>query len=265
MALWTAIHGFATEHSSIARLVGLGIVGGVMVLLFRTLFNARKIQPNGFKWKTLRNEVIFAITFGALTGYFIGFLTSTLNHFGLIEFKTGPASWWVVALEYALYFFAFDTWFYWMHRLMHKEPMYTLVHKIHHLSTSPSAMTTFSVNPLESLINGGFVSVFTAVVTVHHSTMALIVPTNVIMGVYVHLGYEFFPRWWHKSLATKWFITTTFHDQHHRYFTFNYGGYTTIWDRICGTIRPKFEVDFDKLKARLAKPREPIPLPARQQ
>jgi sterol desaturase/sphingolipid hydroxylase (fatty acid hydroxylase superfamily) len=67
------------------------------------------------------------------------------------------------------------------------------------------------------------------------------------------------------SWATKWFITSTFHDQHHRYFSYNYGGYTTIWDRICRTIRPKFEADFDKLKARLDEPREPTPLPARSQ
>jgi sterol desaturase/sphingolipid hydroxylase (fatty acid hydroxylase superfamily) len=45
-------------------------------------------------------------------------------------------------------------------------------------------------------------------------------------------------------------ITTTFHDQHHKYFNFNFGGYTTIWDRICGTMRVKFEADFDMLKTR---------------
>ena len=235
------------------RLVLFGIAAGLLFVLFRFVFRARKIQPNGFKWKTLRNELIFASFFGLFTGYLIGFLTSTLNRFGFIQFKSGSASWWVIALEYALYFAAFDTWFYWMHRLMHKEPMYTLVHKIHHFSTSPTIFTTFSVNSLESLINGGFVAIFTALFSVHHATMALIVPTNVIMGIYVHMGYEFFPRWWNKSWATKWFITTTFHDQHHRYFNFNYGGYTTIWDRVCGTIRPRFEADFDKLKARLLK------------
>jgi lathosterol oxidase len=58
------------------------------------------------------------------------------------------------------------------------------------------------------------------------------------------------PRWWNRSWATKWFISATFHDQHHRYFTGNFGGYTTIWDRLCGTMRPKFEADFDKIKQR---------------
>ena len=65
---------------------------------------------------------------------------------------------------------------------------------------------------------------------------------------------NFSRRWWNRSWATKWFITATFHDQHHKYFNFNYGGYTTIWDRICGTMRPKFEQDFAQLKARLDRP-----------
>ena len=44
------------------------------------------------------------------------------------------------------------------HRLMHKEPVYTLVHKWHHYSTAPSVLTTVSVNPVESLVNGGFLN-----------------------------------------------------------------------------------------------------------
>jgi sterol desaturase/sphingolipid hydroxylase (fatty acid hydroxylase superfamily) len=111
-----------------------------------------------------------------------------------------------------------------------------------------------SVNPLESLINGGFVPLFLVAMTfiapISEQSMALITPTNIIMGLYVHSGYEFFPRWWNKSWATKWFITTTFHDQHHKYFTANFGGYTTIWDRLCGTMRPKFEQDYLKVKDR---------------
>ncbi|MBU6206070.1 MAG: sterol desaturase family protein, partial [Alphaproteobacteria bacterium] len=91
---------------------------------------------------------------------------------------------------------------------------------------------------------------FSLALSVHDTTAALISITNPIMGLYVHSGYEFFPRWWHKSWTTKWFITATFHDQHHKYFNYNFGGYTTIWDRICGTMRAKFESDYDALKLR---------------
>ena len=49
--------------------------------------------------------------------------------------------------------------------------MYNWVHKIHHLSTSPNLLTNLSVNPLELLINGGFVPLFLTVVTVHEPAM----------------------------------------------------------------------------------------------
>jgi sterol desaturase/sphingolipid hydroxylase (fatty acid hydroxylase superfamily) len=71
-----------------------------------------------------------------------------------------------------------------------------------------------------------------------------------IMGVYVHSGYEFMPKWWNKTWLSKWFITATFHDHHHKYFVANFGGYTTIWDRLCGTVHKNFERDFIRIKER---------------
>jgi sterol desaturase/sphingolipid hydroxylase (fatty acid hydroxylase superfamily) len=226
--------------------LAVGLISGIVTGYFK----ARKIQPRGFKWKVFRTEALIAVVTLAVSGTVLTWVTTTLTSRGIITFDDSPARWWVIALEYAAYFFLFDTYFYWLHRWMHKEPVYTWVHKMHHWSTSPNLLTTLSVNPLESLINGGFVPLFLAAFTVHSETLALITPTNIIMGLYVHAGYELFPRWWNKSWATKWFITTTFHDQHHKYFTANFGGYTTIWDRLCGTMRPKFEADFVKIKDR---------------
>lgn len=223
-----------------------GLIAGIVTGFFK----ARKIQPKGFKWKIFRLEIIVAVVTLLVSGALIGGGQAWLRQHGYITFQQGPAAWWVIALEYVAYFVAFDTWFYWLHRWMHKEPVYSWVHKLHHKSTSPNLLTTLSVNPLESLINGGFVPLFLAAYSVHPATLALIGPTNIVMGLYVHSGYEFFPRWWNKSWATKWFITATFHDQHHKYFTANFGGYTTVWDRICGTMRPKFESDFENAHAK---------------
>lgn len=240
----------------------LFVVAGLVFGIARGFFKARKIQPRGFRWKTFRNEAFFAVVNVTVSGALLGFITTALKSGGFIAFRNEPASWWVIGLEYALYFIGFDTWFYWLHRLMHKEPVYTWVHKIHHFSTSPNMLTTFSVSPLESLVNGGWVPLFTALFTVHRDTMVLIAPTNVLMGLYVHSGYEFFPRWWNKSWLTKWFITATFHDQHHRYFNYNYGGYTTIWDWICGTVRPKYLADYDRIKSRADQPPAAAPVAA---
>jgi len=246
--------------------LALFMAAGIATGLVTGFFKARRIQPGRFKWATFRNEAIFATINMGITGYTLGPLNNFLREKGLITFQQGPTAWWVIALEFGAYFLLFDTWFYWLHRWMHKEPVYKWVHKLHHKSTSPNLLTTFSVNPLESFINGGFVPLFLTVATllmggVSKESMALIIPTNVLMGLYVHAGHEFLPRWWHKSWATKWFITTTFHDQHHKYFNYNFGGYTQIWDRLCGTMRKKYEADFENPKARQVKA-QPAPVMA---
>lgn len=227
------------------------VISAIVIGILSGFFRAHRIQPRGFKWKMLGFEFVVAIVGGYFTGLLLGGTNRYLREHGLMVFDASAVEWWRVAIEYGLYFVLFDTWFYWLHRLMHKEPFYKLIHKLHHYSTSPNPLTTVSVNPLESFINGGFVPLFLTTATlvglpISNVTAALILPTNIIMGLYVHLGVEFFPRWWHKSWATKWFITTTFHDQHHKYFNYNFGGYTTVWDRICGTKRAKFEADFEK-------------------
>jgi Delta7-sterol 5-desaturase len=240
------IEGWMSGEQALWLWLGLFVVAGIVAGIVSGFFKARKIQPNGFRWRTFRNEAGFAIFNLATAGFLIGWATQALTRGGVISFESAPAPWWVIALEYALYFVLFETWFYWLHRAMHKEPLYKWVHKIHHRSTAPNLLTTFSVSPLESIVNGGFVPLFLCLFTVHDATMALIGPTNVIMGLYVHAGYELLPRWWHRKPFTGWFISTTFHDQHHKYFNYNFGGYTTVWDRLCGTVRPKFDQDFEQ-------------------
>lgn len=230
--------------------VASGLIAGILTGYFR----ARKIQPNGFRWRIFRHEVIFAVINSMVSSLLLGGLSKLLQREGVITFNHQHAAPWVMTGEFALYFFGFDAYFYWLHRLMHLEPIYTWVHKIHHRSISPNPLTTLSVNPLESLVNGGFVPIFTSLLTVHQASMALIGPCSIIMGFYVHSGFEFLPKWWTRTWFTRWFITATFHDQHHRYFKGNYGGYTTLWDWICGTVRPSFLADFDRVTTRPAKP-----------
>ena len=239
---------FYQTHPQLAFWIIVLVVGGAIGTLFQGYFAARKIQPRGFKLKQFGFEAMVAVISIAISGPIIGGLTAYWTKIGWISVSNEQVSWWMVAIEYVAYFLMFDTWFYWLHRWMHNEPMYKWIHKLHHKSTSPNLLTTLSVNPLESFINGGFVPIFLAVFPwTHQQAVALIVPTNIIMGLYVHSGYEFMPRWWNRTWLSKWFITATFHDHHHRYFTGNFGGYTTIWDRICGTVRKNWESDYVKI------------------
>ena len=224
---------------------------GLGAAILTGFLKARRIQPGRFKWSTFRFEVIVAAINLTVAAWTLGSLNGFLLANDYITFREGPVAVWVVALEFAVAFALFDTWFYWLHRLMHKEPFYRWSHKVHHKSTAPNLVTTFSENPVETFINGSYFPVLMVLATlvmggIHVATLALIVPFNLFMGLYVHSGHEFLPRWWNKSWATKWFITTTFHDQHHKYFNYNFGGYSPVWDYICGTVRKNYERDFER-------------------
>ena len=235
-----------------------GFVSLLMFGVFRFFFRPRRIQATSFDWRILRHELICsALTLG-MSGYIFGLLRRALGTGGRRSFAEDPAAWWEIGFEFAVYFFAFDLYFYLLHRLMHMGPLYTLIHKTHHRSLAPNPLTAFSFNPIEGALTGGFLSVFLASFQVHRPSLFLIVSFQPFMSMFVHAGHEIFPRWWYRTWFTKWFLTSMFHDQHHQYFNCNYGGFTTLWDRLFGTVNPSFEDDFERLKARVA----PAPMPA---
>jgi sterol desaturase/sphingolipid hydroxylase (fatty acid hydroxylase superfamily) len=192
-----------------------------------------------------------ALTLGA-SAMTIGILWGALRRSGHMTFTEGNATPWVVAGEFAIYFFAFDLYFYTVHRAMHMRPVYHWVHATHHRSTAPDPLTAFSFNPIEGILTGGFLPVFLAAFEVHRESLFAISTFQPLMSLFVHCGHEFFPRWWYRFPATGWLLTPLFHDQHHSLVGCNYGGFTTLWDRAFGTVNPGYAADFENLGWRSA-------------
>jgi sterol desaturase/sphingolipid hydroxylase (fatty acid hydroxylase superfamily) len=223
-----------------------GAVWGLLWLLARRF----KIQRTRFDAGLLRHELVYsALTLGA-SAMTIGVLWGALRRNGMMTFAEGSASLWVVLGEFAIYFFAFDLYFYLVHRVMHLGPVFRWVHATHHRSTAPDPLTAFSFNPLEGILTGGFLPVFLAIVEVHRESLGAIATFQPLMSLYVHCGHEFFPRWWYRTPATGWLLTPLFHDQHHSLVGCNYGGFTTLWDRLFGTVNPGYAADFEALEWR---------------
>ncbi|WP_317929481.1 sterol desaturase family protein [Halioxenophilus sp. WMMB6] len=244
-----------TGNNILSTWIGVFIVWTSFVALSRIFSQVKtiKIQKRKYRSVTFRHEIMWSAINIGITGFVLTQFGALMVDKGWLISNPEPAAWYVVVIEFALYFFIFDLYFYGIHWLIHKEPLYKWIHKTHHFSTSPNPLSSSSMTPIEGIAEGFIVPLFMTVFTVHETTAMFIIPFATLMGLYVHCGYEFLPRWWYKSRLTNWFITPMFHDQHHQYFTCNYGAYTTIWDRVFGTVRPRFEQDFDKLKARAVK------------
>jgi len=143
-----------------------------------------------------------------------------------------------------------DTYFYWMHRLMHHPKMFRYFHLVHHRSTNPSPWAAFAFHPLEAVIEAGIFAVILfgmPVMTVHFVVFFLFM---MAYNVYGHLGWELYPKGFSKHWLGKWINTSVNHNQHHQYFRGNYGLYFLWWDRWMRTIRNDYDTSFDEVKTR---------------
>lgn len=61
-----------------------------------------------------------------------------------------------------------------------------------------------------------------------------------------HLGYELLPRSLAGHRLFGWLNTATSHNQHHRAFRTNYGLYTLFWDRLMGTVNPRYAKLYER-------------------
>ena len=144
-----------------------------------------------------------------------------------------------------------DAYFYWTHRAMHHRRIFTLFHKVHHLSTNPSPWAAMSFHPLEAVVEFGIVALVPFLFPIHPLAIALFLLIMMIYNVYGHLGYELYPRGFATSWLGRWINTSVNHNQHHQYIKGNYGLYFLWWDRWMGTLRSDYEDHFDQVKERM--------------
>lgn len=246
----------ASSNAVVSLWIGIFVLTSLLVVAARVFSYVRsvKIQRRKIGWPMLRHELFWSAFNVFATTCVLTLLSNWLVERGYLQTDPTPAAWYVVVYEFVLYFFIFDLYFYLVHRLIHIEPLYTWIHKTHHHSVCPQPLSYASMSPLEGMAEGLIIPIFLTLFTVHETSTYFILPFASLMGLYVHCGYEFAPRWWYRKAATKWLITPMYHDQHHQYFTCNYGAYTTLWDRLFGTMRSRFEQDFIKLKNRRVQP-----------
>jgi len=158
--------------------------------------------------------------------------------------------WTYYFMVYPLMFLMHDTYFYFSHRLMHHKALFKWFHLVHHKSTNPSPWAAYAFHPLEAVVEVGIVIIFLFTIPIHKSHLLIFFLMMIIYNVYGHLGYELYPKGFSKSAIGRWINTSVNHNQHHQYFTGNYGLYFLFWDRVFGTVREDYDAKYEEVKAR---------------
>lgn len=138
-----------------------------------------------------------------------------------------------------------DTYFYWIHRLMHQKVLFKYVHKVHHESIDTTPFSAFSFHTIEAILEYGITPLLVFIMPTHILGLFIFQLLMTSFNVIGHLGYELYPKKWHRIPIIQWKTTSVHHNLHHSKFNGNYGLYFTWWDKLFNTefqeTRDKFE------------------------
>lgn len=150
-----------------------------------------------------------------------------------------------------------DTYFYWMHRLMHHPKLFKHVHKVHHMSHNPTPWAAFSFHPIEAILEFGFVPFMVIVFPFHPIILVSFGIYMITLNVMGHLGFEVFPKGFTQHWFFRWFNSSTHHNMHHKHVNCNYGLYYNVWDYLMGTNHKKYHQTFEEVANRPKPAKEP--------
>lgn len=223
------------------------LIGFAVLWMTRRWIAGKRPVPRLPKSRQIRREIGYSLATIVLCGciapvIFVFGLGSNLNFYG----EVSDYGWFYFGFSILLMMFLRDTMFYWEHRMMHTPKLYPRMHHVHHLSFKVSPLSGLSIHPFEAIIASVIPYTLILFLVPKHPTAYLIfVWADAAVAVITHLGYEMFPRGFARHWAGRWIGTATAHEAHHTKPGCNYGLYFLFWDRICGTIDPAYEDNYD--------------------
>jgi lathosterol oxidase len=150
---------------------------------------------------------------------------------------------WRAWLDVPVLVLLMDFTMYALHRVVHL-PWFYPIHRLHHRYDRPRPLNLFVLNPLETLAFGILWLIVIAIYPSSWLGLSIYLAINLGMGMLGHLGVEPFPGWWGRVPLLREVGTSTFHAQHHQDIRHNFGFYTLIWDRLFGTLFPRYDARF---------------------
>ena len=193
---------------------------GVAVLfwLFRRWIASRRIQTRLATFADRRRE--FRQSFETVCVFaVVNLLTIGMIQAGLIHIAHGVPVLAILVPQVIAMVILHDSWFYWMHRILHHRRLFRLAHAAHHKSRTPTSWAAYSFAPGEAV----FESIYVPAMFLGISWIAPIQPWAVFIflghqiarNAIGHSGFELAWPGFTRSPLTGWMTTTVHHDLHH--------------------------------------------------
>lgn len=225
-----------------------GVAYGIFYLWGKSRYAAHKIQQRYPKpaaiWHELQHAMISAGIFAS-----VGLSIYGLRLMGWSQVYTEISTygWSYLFFSFLVLIIVHDTYFYWLHRLMHHPRFFRWFHLTHHKSSNPTPWASLAFHPLEAFAEIAIIPVLVLLIPLHPLALVAFASWSLVWNIVGHLGFELFPAGWVDHWLLRWFNTSTHHNLHHRYSTGNYGLYFNWWDYWMGTNHPDYKTTFREL------------------
>jgi len=152
----------------------------------------------------------------------------------------GPGMWYDIA-QFPIFICFTDFFIYWIHRYLHHPLIYKKLHKPHHKWIMPTPFASHAFHPLDGWAQSVPYHVFPLILPLQKWAYVLLFVFINVWTVLIHDG---------EYVAESPIINgAACHTMHHLYFNYNYGQFTTLWDRLGGSYRkPNDELFRKELK-----------------
>ncbi len=214
--------------------------GGFLVfhVVLKRWLAARRIQARDAPATAMRRDVLYSLS-SVVIFALVGVLTHQMVVHGWtkIYLRADRYGWGYFWCSLGIMILVHDTWFYWTHRLMHARWLFPIMHRVHHLSHTPTPWSALAFHPTEAVVQAIIFPLAALVLPLHPLVALLWLTYMIVINVWGHLGYELLPAGFRRHWLFRWHNTTTHHDMHHRHVNGNYSLYFNFWDRVMGTNR----------------------------
>tara|TARA_A200000159_G_scaffold112431_1_gene105519 strand:+ start:754 stop:1557 length:804 start_codon:yes stop_codon:yes gene_type:complete len=237
----------------ITNLVKYFIFAGVPFLIFYKLypntFSKGKIQSRWAKKKDFIREILHSIQMIFISTVFVvAILKSPLKDYTLFYNTNSDYRIWWIPIGVLLALILHDSYFYWMHRIIHHPGLYKKVHFLHHKSINPTPWTSYSFHFIEAVFESMFIVILLFFIPMSKISLLVFGLCAFSINIYGHLGYEIAPKWFRNSFLFEFINSSVYHNMHHSKFIGNYGLYFRFWDRLMKTEHPDYVKEYDRIQ-----------------
>ena len=235
-----ASHPFTYTSDTSARLFGIVIYFAFATLSYIFVFDKAAFNHPKYLKNQIRLEIRQACTafpgIAVLTAPI--FLLEVRGYSKLYDTTAEGPGLWYNFLQFPLFICFTDYCIYWIHRYLHHPLVYKRLHKAHHKWITPTPFASHAFHPLDGFAQGIPYHVFAFLFPLQKSAYIFLFVFVNLWTIMIHDG---------EYIADNPIINgAACHTMHHLYFNFNYGQFTTLWDRMGGSYRKPNDELFRK-------------------